>query len=70
MRSSKSKTIAGFCRKCNSSLQLSGGYYSCQCGGASETSYYFPSSWVFKANQAREGSAAKAAKASSGNQAQ
>ncbi len=67
MRSSKSRTIAGFCRKCNSGVQLSGKYYSCQCGGASETSYYFPSSWVFKVDQTAEGPATKAAaKAASG----
>jgi hypothetical protein len=44
--------IAGSCRQCHSDVQLANGLYFCQCGSASDKSYYFPPSWVFKRSPA------------------
>ena len=46
--------IAGFCGQCHSDVQLANGTYFCQCGSASDKSYYFPPSWAFKLNQAAD----------------
>jgi hypothetical protein len=66
MRSKKSGMIAGFCGQCHSDVQLANGTYFCQCGSASDKSYYFPPSWAFKLNQAAQVLVNQAAKAASG----
>jgi hypothetical protein len=68
MRSRKSGPIAGFCRQCHSDVQLANGLYFCQCGSASDKSYYFPPSWDFKFSPAAEKLVNRAAKAASGKQ--
>ncbi len=68
MRSSKSEKVAGFCRQCNSSVLLANGLYFCQCGSASDKSYYFPPSWVFKLGSAGDAPGNRSAKAASGKQ--
>jgi len=68
MRSKKSGMIAGFCQQCHSDVQLANGLYFCQCGSASDKSYYFPPSWAFKFGPAAETLVKRAAKAASGKQ--
>jgi len=48
MTSRKPGMIAGFCQQCHSDVQLANKIYFCQCGSASDESYYYPPSWVFK----------------------
>jgi len=60
--------IAGFCRQCHSDVQLANGLYSCECGSASDKSYYFPPSWAFKFSPAVEPMVSRAAKAGSAEQ--
>jgi len=68
MRSSKSGMIAGFCRQCHSDVQLANGLYFCQCGSASDKSYYFLPSWVFKLSPAADALLNRSAKAAAGKQ--
>jgi hypothetical protein len=66
MRSTKPKTIAGFCRQCHSDVQLVNRIYSCQCGNTSDESYDFPPSWAFKLSHVGKAPVYKLAKAASG----
>ena len=68
MRSRRPGLIAGFCRQCHSDVQMANGIYFCQCGSASDKSYYFPPSWVFKLSQPADPPISRAAKAASGKQ--
>ena len=71
MKSNKSKVTAGFCKKCNSQVYLSGGQYSCGCGVVNANSYDFPSSWAFHPDQGAELPKSKsAAKAGSSSPSQ
>jgi hypothetical protein len=66
MRSRKSETIAGFCRQCQSEVQLVNRIYSCQCGRTADESYDFPPSWVFKLSQVAKPPIYNMAKVASG----
>jgi hypothetical protein len=65
MKLRKSGMIAGSCRQCHSDVQLANGIYFCQCGSASDKSYYFPPNWVFKLSQTSDPLVNRAAKAAS-----
>jgi len=65
MKLRKSGMIAGSCRQCHSDVQLVNGVYFCQCGSASDKSYYFPPNWDFKLSQTADPLVNRAAKAAS-----
>jgi hypothetical protein len=65
MKLRKAGMIAGSCRQCHSDVQLANGIYFCQCGSASDKSYYFPPNWVFKLSQTADPLVNRAAKAAS-----
>jgi hypothetical protein len=65
MKPNEFKAVAGFCRKCNAQILLSGKQYSCECGTANANSYCFPSSWAFHTKAEQE--LPKAKSASQGN---
>src|SRR5687767_13841961 len=47
----KPETIAGFCHHCHSDVHVVHTIYFCRCGHASDESYDYPPSWVFKPSE-------------------